>query len=496
MRLELFSGDCKLPRTGARVTNILDEAKERHVDPLQKAGATLSETPTGSRRGTGARPGLRKASLLPFVFVMYAYATGGPFGLEDMVTTSGPGLTLIYQLLIPLFWCIPVSLVSAELTTAIPVEGGFYRWVRAGFGDFWGFLAGWWNWTASFLLAAAYAVLFADYLTDYLSFYFGPVGGWAHYAIAFGLIAVICYVNVRGIHAVGVVSTILEISVLAVVGALCVVAALKWQHNPFSPLVPPHAPGFQVFGVGLALGLWLYSGYEQLSNVAEEVENPQRTYPRALAIVVPLSVATYFLPTLFSIAALGNWEQWHTGYFSTAAQLLGGPWLGIPITLAAMIGNVALLNATVLTSTRMPSTMAEDGYLPAAFSARHPRYGTPWIAIIASSVVYALLAQKTMVQLLTVYVWLRIAVTVLTVLASWRLRETKPEMPRPFRIPWGGTGLFYVVAAPLVMSVVALAGSDPFARKWGPVPVLLALPMYFVIRRFRPNAGPAVSSKL
>jgi len=153
--------------------------------------------------------------------------------------------------------------------------------------------------------------------------------------------------------------------------------------------------------------------------------------------------------------------------------------------LAAMIGNVALLNATVLTSTRMPSTMAEDGYLPAAFSARHPRYGTPWIAIIASSVVYALLAQKTMVQLLTVYVWLRIGVTVLTVLASWRLRNKKPEMPRPFRIPWGHGGLVYAVAAPLVMSVVALAGSDPFARKWGPVPVLLALPMYFVIRRIQ-----------
>ena len=429
---------------------------------------------------------MRKVSLLPFVFVMYAYATGGPFGLEDMVTTSGPGLTLLYQLFIPLFWCVPVSLVAAELTTAIPVEGGFYRWVRAGFGDFWGFLAGWWNWSASFVLAAAYAVLFADYLSDFISIYFTSVGAGIHYAIACTLVAVICYVNVRGIHMVGVVSTILEVFVLLVVGALCVAAALKWHHNPFSPLVPPHAPRFQVFGAGLALGLWLYSGYEQLSSVAEEVEEPQKTYPRALAIVVPLSIATYFLPTLFSLAALGDWQKWHTGYFSNAAQLLGGPWLAIPITIAAMIGNVSLLNATVLTSTRMPSTMAEDGYLPPMFSARHPRYGTPWVAIIASSIVYVLLAQKTMVQLLTVYVWLRIGVTILTVLSSWRLRNTKRDIPRPFRIPWSRAGLFYVVGAPLAMSVVALVGSDPFARKWGPVPVLLALPMYFVIRKFRP----------
>ena len=445
---------------------------------------TTASSPNSTRGCIGRTA--RKANLLPFVFVMYAYATGGPFGLEDMVTKSGPGLTLLYLLFIPLFWCIPVSLVSAELTTAIPVEGGFYRWVRAGFGDFWGFFAGWWNWSASFLLAATYAVLFADYLTDYISFYFTPVGGRSHYAIACALIALICYVNVRGIQMVGVVSTILEVSVLAVVAAMCIVAALKWQHNPFSPLVPPHAAKFQVFGAGLALGLWLYSGYEQLSSVAEEVRDPQRTYPRALAIVVPLSVATYFLPTLFSLAALGNWQEWRTGYFSNAAQLLGGPWLVIPITVAAMIGNVALLNATVLTSTRMPSTMAEDGYLPAAFSSRHPRYGTPWLAIIASSAVYALLAQKTMVQLLTIYVWLRIGVTILTVLSSWSLRQAKPDMPRPFRIPGGRGGLFYVVAAPLAMSVVALVGSDRFALKWGPVPVLLALPMYFMIRRFQP----------
>src|SRR5213079_206339 len=103
--------------------------------------------------------------------------------------------------------------------------------------------------------------------------------------------------------------------------------------------------------VGLALGIWLYSGYEQLSTVAEEVDNPQRNYPIALAIVVPLSIATYFLPTLASLAALGNWQDWHTGYFSDAAQLIGGPWLGSWMTVAAMVTNLSLLNATVLTST-------------------------------------------------------------------------------------------------------------------------------------------------
>src|SRR2546423_15529744 len=132
---------------------------------------------------------LRKAGLFYLVFVMFSYTTGGPFGLEDMVTTSGPGITLLYLLLLPIFWCIPVSLVSAELTTAMPVEGGFYRWTRAAFGDFWGFLAGWWNWCASFMLGALYAVLF----TDYLSFYFPALTGWKHFAVAVVVIAVISY---------------------------------------------------------------------------------------------------------------------------------------------------------------------------------------------------------------------------------------------------------------------------------------------------------------
>jgi len=423
----------------------------------------------------------KKAGLFYFVFVMFAYTTGGPFGMEEMVTTSGPGLTLLYLLVLPFFWCIPVSLVAAELTTTIPVEGGFYRWVRASFGDFWGFLAGWWNWSASWLLGGSYAVLFSDYLANYFPF----LAGWKHYAVSVALISVLAYVNTRGIQMVGRVATVLEISVLIPVLLLCVIGAARWRYNPFHPFVPPHVPPFQVFGVGLALGLWLYSGYEQCSSVAEEIENPQRSYPRALAIVVPLSVATYFLPALFSLAALGNWQEWNTAYLSTAAKLIGGGWLGFLITAAAMLGNVSLLNATVLTSTRMPSSMAEDGYLPPVFAAKHKKFGTPWIAILISSAIYALLAFHTLAQLLTVYVWLRILVTVLTVLAAWRLRKARPEMKRPFRIPWGGAGLAYVVIAPLAMSAVALVGSDKFALKWGPVPVALGVMAYFVFPKIR-----------
>lgn len=422
---------------------------------------------------------LRKAGLFYFVWVMFSYCTGGPFGLEDMVTTSGPGLTLIYLLFIPLLWCVPVSLVSAELTTAMPVEGGFYRWVRAGFGDFWGFLAGWWNWSASFLLGGVYAVLF----TDYLGFYFPGLIGWKHYLVSVAMVAIIAYINIRGIDMVGKFATALELFILLPVLVMSVMGLAKWRRNPFVPLTPTHQPLFNVFGVGLALGLWLYAGYEQLSTVAEEVENPQRSYPLALAIMVPLSIATYFLPTIASLAALGNWQDWHTRYFSDAAQLIGGPWLGTWMTLAAMLTNIALLNGTVLAATRMPFAMAEDGYLPRVLTRVHPRYGTPWIAIIVSAVIYGLLAVQTLTELIAIYIWLRIATTVLTVLSAWQLRRKKPEMARPFVIPGGHKGLLYAVIAPIVMSAVALLGSDRYGTIGGLLGLALGPVVYVALKR-------------
>jgi amino acid transporter len=428
---------------------------------------------------------IRKAGLFYFVWMMFSYTTGGPFGLEDMITTSGPGMSLLYILFLPLFWCIPVSLAAAELTAAMPVQGGFYRWVGAGFGDFWGFCTGWWNWCSSFLLGAVYAVLF----TDYLGFYFPQLVGWRHYLVALAVIVTITWINVRGVGLVGKFATGLELFILLPVVVLSVMGMAKWKHNPFVPLIPPHQPAFNVFGVGLALGLWLYSGYEQISTVAEEVDNPQRSYPLALAIVVPLSIATYFLPTFFSLAALGNWQDWHTRYFSDAAQLIGGPWLGAWMTIAAMVTNLALLNGTVLSSTRMPFAMAEDGFLPKALTKIHPRYGTPWIAIIVSALVYCVLAAHTLTQIISIYNWLRAATTVLTVLAAWKLRKKRPEMHRPFVIPGGRSGIRYVVGATLLMTVVALVGSDSYGRLWGPVALAAGPVAYAVCRKFRDKRG-------
>ncbi len=137
---------------------------------------------------------LRRIGLAPFVALLFAYCAGGPFSLESMISTSGPGLGLTFLLVVPLLFAVPIALATAEMTTLMPVEGGFYRWSRAALGDFWGFQCGWWNWTGTFLMSAAYGVAMADYLEDWM-----PVHSHAeHWGVAFVFLLVVAYLECAG----------------------------------------------------------------------------------------------------------------------------------------------------------------------------------------------------------------------------------------------------------------------------------------------------------
>jgi amino acid transporter len=153
-----------------------------------------------------------------------------------------------------------------------------------------------------------------------------------------------------------------------------------------------------------------------------------------------------------------------------------------------MVTNAALLNSTVLATTRMPFALAEDKFLPSFLTRLHPRYGTPAASIIISGAIYAAFAMFTLTQLIAVYAWLRVATSVMTVLSARKLRRDKPEMPRAFVIPGGNKGLLYAVAAPVFLGVLATAGSvadsvqrnDRLVLLSAPAAILLGPLAYFI----------------
>jgi amino acid transporter len=427
-------------------------------DPL--TSSSLPSVPTSLYAPT---KNLRRIGLAPFVAVLFAYCAGGPFSLESMISTSGPGLGLMFLLVVPLLFAVPIALATAEMTTLMPIEGGFYRWSRAALGDFWGFQCGWWNWTGTFLMSASYGVAMADYLEDWFPLH----SRTEHWAVAFVFLLVVAYLNVRGIHLVGKLTLILLVIMFV---PLLVFVVLGFQHahfNPFQPFFPTGRPWQGAFGIGLAIALWSYSGYEQLSTVIEEVENPARNFPIGLAIVVPLAIATFVLTLAAGLAALGNWQEWETGYLVTAGRLIGGNALGTSIFAAAVICNFVLLDSTLLSVTRIPLTMAEDGYFHPALAKVSARFGTPVRSILLSTVFCAALAFFTVPQLIAVYAWTRMATSVQTLLSFWQLRRKYPDAPRSFRVPGGMLGALVVVIAPTLLFVWAMVYSDVGTRKWG-----------------------------
>jgi amino acid transporter len=468
-----------------------------HYDAALRTSWCVGLMPTDSPE-TGQRlppdgSHLRQIGFLPLLAIFYGYTAGGPFGYEAIFHDSGPGMALVFLAFVPFFWSIPISLASAELNSILPVQGGFYRWSRAAFGDFWGFQCGWWNWTGTFLLNSLYGVL----VMDYLSIYFPSITGYAKWGGACFVLILLAYLNARGIQVAGWLSVALLFAVLVPVSWLCAVSLFHLHYNPVVPFVPPGAPLGKVFGTGLALAMWNYAGYEQLSSSTGEMREPQKMFVRILAWNTPMNILTYILPTTLALAVLGNWQEWRTDYIVTASKLIGGPALGAAMLIAAMIGTLSLSNSTILYTTRVPATMAEDGYLPAWLGKIHPRFGTPVRAIALSTVVYCVLAKYDVEDLVNIYIWTRIATTLLTLFAAWQMRRRAPVAPRSFRIPGGAIGLAYILIFPAVLCVVKVAQSEDYVWRYAPW-LLASGPVAYLILRYglglRPVAQIAPSS--
>jgi amino acid transporter len=431
---------------------------------------------------------LRKIGFLPLLAVFYGYCAGGPFGYEDIYSLSGPGVAILFLAFVPLFWSVPVSLAAAELNGLLPVQGGFYRWVRAAFGDFWGFQAGWWNWTGTFLLNSLYGVLIVDYLANY----FPALAGFWKWPLACFFLCAFAFLNTRGIQAAGWAATVMQILILLPVTWMCIIALLHWKFNPMLPLVPPGKPFGTVFGAGLALAMWNYAGFEQLSSVGGEIAGGSKTFLRALVWNTPLVTLTYLLPGTLALAALGNWSEWKTGFIVEAAGQIGGPAMRALMLLASILGTAALSNSTILFTTRIPQAMAEDGYLPQWLAKIDPRYGTPVRAIAVSTLVYCVLARASVVQLVDIYIWARIATTLLMLLAVWQLRRKMPGAQRAFQIPGGSLGILYIVAFPAALCAVKVYYSGAFVFRWAPWLMISGPVAYFVLRYgfgLRPGAS-------
>ena len=161
-----------------------------------------------------------------------------------------------------------------------------------------------------------------------------------------------------------------------------------FPHSPVTPLLTPGTTLGPALATSIPLVLWNYMGWDSISTIAGEMENPRRDYPRALLISVLLISAVYVVPSMVGLALLGTENfEWTTGAWSAAAKQNAGPWLGQFTSAMGMISAIGLYSALVLVYSRVPFVMGQDGYLPKALMKTN-RWDAPWVSLIVSGTLY------------------------------------------------------------------------------------------------------------
>jgi len=395
----------------------------------------------------------RRLRVLQLAAVIFFTVSGGPYGLEPLLGYAGSHGALLLLMVTPLLWDVPAILTVLELNSMMPVTGGYYQWVKRTLGLRFGFYEGWWTWLYTFVDLAIYPVLFVSYA----SFFFPQI---AHLKIPVGLtiIWVGAVLNISGISRVGKTATMLSLLVLLPFVSMFVIAVKEAGGFSF-PTPSLKGISFSSMGMALYTVMWNFFGWDNTTTYAEEVDRPARTYLRSVIIAFTTVFLIYVMVLFATLHYNINAGTLNELGYPALGVLAGGIWLGAALSIGGMASTLGLYAAVLLSVSRVPKVMADDGLLPAKIHALHPRFKTPYISIIICAIVVSFMILWSFQELIIIDVTLYGAGLFLEFITLIVLRIKAPDEQRPFRIPLNTTWLCVMMLLPLGVFVVALSGA-------------------------------------
>ncbi|WP_424015344.1 APC family permease [Halorubrum xinjiangense] len=468
-------------------------------------------------RSPEAELGLLDATMIG----MGAMIGAGIFVLTGLAAEiAGPAAIIVFALngVVTAF----TGLSYAELASSIPKSGGGYAFVREIFDDLSSFIMGWMLWFAYMIAGALYALGFAPNFLELLHVYGvvrppGEVGAVVipviDAAVAPGFL--LAFVAVFGLVALNAVSTaasgkaetvftIIKVSILVVFVAFGL-ASPMFSGAEFQPLFPA---GSGAGAVLPAMGLTFiaFEGYDLITTVTEEVKNPRENIPKAIFVSLAVTVVVYLAVVTVAVGTLGAGGLADAGEAGIATAATSFMPTGIPIiqnggalvVFGAVFSTLTALNAVVIASSRVAFSMGREGQLLPSFGQIHHRYGTPFVAILASAVVMlgsVALPTQSAGNMSSLFFLLSFVIVNVAVI---RLRRERPNMHRPYEMPFYPAPPLIGIALNLVLTGVLveyLLRTDPLALALSAGWILLGVVAYLVLNRIRaePEAGPAVA---
>lgn len=379
------------------------------------------------------------------------------------------------------------ALTYAELGAMKPESGGLYAYIRDAFGPLPAFLYGW----SSFLVIssgaiATLAVAFSGYLGQIF-----PLGRIGSQVVSVLVIIVLAVVNVRGTRAsANLQNWTTGVKLLGLLALSCILIVFGSAATPAEAIWPRTLSPSLASGIGAAMigVLWAYEGWQYVTFSAGEARDPQRTFPRAIAVGTLVLTMTYVLANIGYISALGPVAVAQTDHTAAdAVAVVLGPAAAKFVAALILVSMFSAANSLFLTTPRMYFAMARDGVFFRRLAVVHPRFGTPAFAIVALSVWSALLALSgTFEQLLTYVVFTGWIFYGLGAASVFVYRHREPAASRPFRVPgYPVTPLLFVASAGLLVLNTLVAQPGRAAAGLGAV--LLGAPAFFAWRA-RSNA--------
>lgn len=430
---------------------------------------------------TDVMPDLKKTkfSLLGVVFFIYCAVSGGAFGIESIIPSSGPGVTLLLLVVIPLMWALPMGLYVSELTNLAPVDSGPYVWVKMAFGEFWGFSFGLWMAVAWYLTGASYIVLATDYIGMYV-----PMSPTVEFLVKAAIILIFTVVNLLGVQEANILNTIFAVIIVVAFMAVAIVGILNWENSPFDPFMNTEAGAMSSLGVGVAIGVWMFCGFTAIANLGGEIENPQ-IIPKGMKICILIIGLCYILPTIGGIVSVGPWYEWGTTIdYSTVLFTHVGKWAGLAFMVVAVISQLALLNATTATASRSFMVLGKDHLCPKFLSSVSKNRKVPvWPIVILAALNLVLVNLDFEILVIILSPLLFVCYTGFA-FAFLKLRKLYPVEKRgDLYYVKGKISPYYIVIAMFIIGIIGLLlnGTEYFLL--GNVLILFALIMYIFCKK-------------
>ncbi|MDQ2751592.1 MAG: APC family permease [Bacteroidota bacterium] len=412
----------------------------------------------------------KRLRTLQLIAVIFLTVSGGPYGLEPLLVYANQHAALLLLLMVPLLWDVPAILTVLELNSMMPVEGGYYQWVKRGLGLRWAFYEGWWTWLYTFADLAIYPVLFSEYIL-----YFFPAA--VAYKIPIGLLVIwsSAVLNITGIVPVGKVATVL--SVIVIMPFLILIGtAVTSLHLSFH-LPKPSLQGMNLSAIGISLYtiIWNFIGWDNATTYAGEVEKPVRSYIITNFVVFALVLCMYLL-TVFTVQQIPISPQiLEQQGFPAAGERLAGYWLGALLAVGGLASAMGLFSSVLLSVSRVPKVMADDKLLPKKLNTLHPKFNTPYLSIIICAIVVSFMMVWSLEELFVIDVMIYGAGLFVEFITLIALRKKEPDAHRPFKIPVKTNGLYVMIFIPLAIYCIAVIGSLSKESAGFAKPVLFAV---------------------